>query len=153
MDRMAVVLAPGVVEHIHRSFRGHPDAEGCGFLLGRPRFGQIFVEEAILAENLAPPEQRAERFLIDPRRLLEVEREVEGRGGQLLGFYHTHPRSAPYPSRIDLQFMALWPGTLWLIAGQHPVESPTLRVWSLDDATPPQLRELPILSGELPTSS
>jgi proteasome lid subunit RPN8/RPN11 len=43
--------------------------------------------------------------------------EIEDAGLDLGGIYHSHTRTAPYPSQTDINFAANWPGTEWLIVG------------------------------------
>jgi len=40
--------------------------------------------------------------------------KAEENGLQLIGFYHSHP-AAPRPSPINLDYMKLWPHSIWLI--------------------------------------
>ena len=42
------------------------------------------------------------RFLIDPKDHIDARRIARGRGLDVIGFYHSHPHSDPYPSPTDL---------------------------------------------------
>jgi len=57
------------------------------------------------------------KFEIDPDELLRLWKEIEGEGCELGGIYHSHVRSAPYPSQTDVNFAANWPGVEWVIVG------------------------------------
>ncbi len=57
------------------------------------------------------------RFEIDPRELLALYNEIDGQGLDLGAIYHSHVRSAPYPSQTDINFAAGWPGVEWIIVG------------------------------------
>lgn len=77
------------------------------------------------------------RFNIDGREILRVIDEVEGAGEQLGAIYHSHTRSAPYPSQTDIGFALVdgrgdqwWPGTLYLIVGLAGDE-PEVRLWDI----------------------
>jgi proteasome lid subunit RPN8/RPN11 len=70
-------------------------AECCGVLVGA---GELVVE-AVPAKNLSPDPNR---FLLDPRTHIAAEREARGRGLAVVGFYHSHPHSAPRPSPTDI---------------------------------------------------
>jgi proteasome lid subunit RPN8/RPN11 len=72
-----------------------PD-ECCGLLLGRD--GEIV--EAIRARNIAA--DPAARFVIDPADHFGAIRTARARSLEIVGFYHSHPRSAPAPSPRDL---------------------------------------------------
>jgi proteasome lid subunit RPN8/RPN11 len=84
-----------------------PD-ECCGLLLGR---GDEIVE-ALPARNIA--DQPASRFLIDPHDHIECRREARARGLEVVGFYHSHPRSSSEPSPRDLDEFS-YPGHLYAI--------------------------------------
>jgi proteasome lid subunit RPN8/RPN11 len=69
--------------------------ECCGLLLGNDQL----VSEARPARNVA--EQRATRFVIDPRDHFNAIRAARERSLEIVGYYHSHPRSAPIPSDTD----------------------------------------------------
>ena len=55
---------------------------------------------------------------------IDGERGAAGRstrsrsdGWELGAIYHSHTRSAPYPSQTDINFAANWPGLEWIIVG------------------------------------
>ncbi|HEV8211815.1 MAG TPA: M67 family metallopeptidase, partial [Vicinamibacterales bacterium] len=82
--------------------------ECCGLLLGR---GDEIVE-ARPARTIA--DQPASRFLIDPHDHIEGRREARTRGLEVVGFYHSHPRSSSEPSPRDLDEFS-YPGHLYAI--------------------------------------
>ncbi len=84
-----------------------PD-ECCGLLLGR---GDEIVE-AVRARNIA--EEPATRFLVDPEDHFKARRAARERGLEVVGFYHSHPGSAPEPSPRDLAEFS-YPGHLYAI--------------------------------------
>ena len=84
-----------------------PD-ECCGLLLGR---GDEIVE-ALPARNIA--HRPASRFLIDPQDHITGRREARARGLDVVGFYHSHPRSVTEPSVRDLDEFT-YPGHLYAI--------------------------------------
>ena len=45
--------------------------------------------------------QPTTRYVIDPREQLAAFRSMDSAGEQLLGIYHSHPVSQPYPSPTD----------------------------------------------------
>ncbi|MEM0011122.1 MAG: Mov34/MPN/PAD-1 family protein, partial [Candidatus Bathyarchaeia archaeon] len=55
-----------------------------------------------------------ELFEVDPEEFLAEFIKSEREGLQHIGFFHSHPGTTE-PSKIDLKFMELWPGTIWLI--------------------------------------
>ena len=57
------------------------------------------------------------KFEIDSLELLELRGSIEGEGFEMGAVYHSHVRSAPYPSQTDINFAASWPGVEWIIVG------------------------------------
>ena len=55
-------------------------------------------------------------------------------GTDLLAIYHSHPTSAPVPSRRDLAGNTYGPDIPWLIVGLAAGE-PEVRVWRLADTS------------------
>ena len=82
-------------------------AECCGLLVGQ---GEAILE-AVPISNLA---NDPGRYLLDPKEHIEARRTARERGLTVLGFYHSHPRSAPEPSPTDLA-EASYPDHLYLI--------------------------------------
>ena len=81
--------------------------ECCGILIGSG--GRI--DEATPARNLA---EGPSRFLIDPADHIAARRAARSRGLEVVGFYHSHPRSAASPSPTDLA-EAAYPEAVHLI--------------------------------------
>jgi proteasome lid subunit RPN8/RPN11 len=68
--------------------------ECCGLLLGH---GDTIVE-AVPPRNIA---DAPTRFLIDPKDHIDRRRDARQRGLDVVGFYHSHPRSPALPSETD----------------------------------------------------
>jgi [CysO sulfur-carrier protein]-S-L-cysteine hydrolase len=73
-------------------------------------------------QNVAQNPQLA--YEAAPEDLFAAQREMRERGEQLLGIYHSHPRSAqPSPSQTDVR-LAYYPQAVYFIVGfdnGHPV--------------------------------
>jgi [CysO sulfur-carrier protein]-S-L-cysteine hydrolase len=67
------------------------------------------------------------RFEVDGRELLRAIDAIERDGYELGGIYHSHTRTAPYPSQTDISFAANWPGLEWIIVGLADGEPPPVR--------------------------
>jgi proteasome lid subunit RPN8/RPN11 len=72
------------------------------------------------------------RFEIEPKELLKLSNACEELG-RLGAIYHSHVRSAPYPSQTDINFSAGWPGVEWIIVGLAEREAPEVRSYLIDD--------------------
>jgi [CysO sulfur-carrier protein]-S-L-cysteine hydrolase len=72
------------------------------------------------------------RFNVHPQDLIRIITEIDDAEQELVGIYHSHPRSEAYPSQTDINLAASWPDPLWLIcslAGDEPV----VRAFSIRD--------------------
>lgn len=95
------------------------------------------AERVIELENLAASPLR---FEVDGPVLLRTLDEIEDGGAELGCIYHSHTRSAPYPSQTDINFAAGWPGVEWLIVGTKS-EEPEVRSYLITDG---QVTEVPV---------
>ena len=115
-------------EIVAHALRDAPD-ECCGLVVGRD--GTASSARAL--ENLAASPFR---FDIDGRELIAFAFADEGED-ELVAIYHSHTRSAPYPSQTDVNFAAGWPGVEWLIVGIPKAKDaePEVRSYLIDDGT------------------
>lgn len=116
--------------------------EGCGLLLGYPAEDGVRVSRLLPCPNVAPPERRAHFFVIDPRVVINVRRSLRGTPEQVVGFYHSHPDAAAAPSSEDMEYIRLWPETVWLIVPVAAGEPGEARAWWLDEVEDERAREL-----------
>ncbi len=100
-------------------------AECCGLLLGRAEE----IVEAVRTRNIA--EQQATRFLIDPRDHIDGRRDARRRGLDVVGFYHSHPRSPAEPSDTD-RAEASYADHLYLIVSLAS-DPPVVSAFALED--------------------
>ena len=70
--------------------------EGCGLLLGT---SEGVVLEVVPSENVA---HSARVYEIDSRVLLRAFRRADDGGAQVIGVFHSHTHSDPYPSPTDV---------------------------------------------------
>jgi proteasome lid subunit RPN8/RPN11 len=80
------------------------------------------------------------RFEISGKALLSLLDDIEDAGEQLGGIYHSHTRSAPYPSQTDINFAAGWPGIEWLIVGTK-TGHPEVKSYLIEDG---QVSDVPV---------
>jgi proteasome lid subunit RPN8/RPN11 len=88
---------------------GYPD-EICGILVG-PRGGRT-ATEAKRAGNLIVERSR-DRYEIDPRDHIRIQKEADAAGLDILGYYHSHPDHPAQASRFDTE--RAWAGYVYLI--------------------------------------
>jgi len=88
--------------------------EGCGVLVGRfGSDGSKSVEATVRCHN-----QRSDslhnRYGIDPRDVVRIQREARERTQDIIGFYHSHPDHPARWSQTDLA-EAHWTGCSYVI--------------------------------------
>jgi [CysO sulfur-carrier protein]-S-L-cysteine hydrolase len=82
-----------MIEHCLRAF---PE-EGCGLLVGELETGLVI--QAIGTRNAAAS---ARVYEIDSRDYLRIDREAETAGQAIIGVFHSHTHTDPYPSPTDV---------------------------------------------------
>jgi proteasome lid subunit RPN8/RPN11 len=139
-------LNPSQSDQIRQhSAREYPN-ECCGILLGRADGEDKEVWEVVPLKNLrldaveaaktlpleSPGlESERNRFLIDPRDQIRVEKEARARGLVVLGYYHSHPDHPARPSNYDREHA--WPWYSYLIVSVQGGEPRDLTSWVLTD--------------------
>ena len=126
--RIGRALLDEIVAH---ALRDAPN-ECCGLVVGRD--GTATAVHAL--ENIAASPFR---FNIDGRELIPyafVDEDDED-AERLTAIYHSHTRSAAYPSQTDVNFAAGWPGVEWLIVGVPRAgdAEPAVHSYLIDDGT------------------
>jgi proteasome lid subunit RPN8/RPN11 len=124
-------IAPGLLAEIVDHALERPDEEVCGVVAVR---GAGEAREAVAVHRARNVHETALRFEIDPRELLELYTTIEDQGLELGAIYHSHVRSAPYPSQTDVNFAAGWPGVEWIIVGLTDRANPDVRSYLIDGA-------------------
>src|SRR5437773_9769921 len=69
------------------------------------------------------------RFLVRPSDYREAERRASELGGELLGFYHSHPDHPARPSQYDLDHA--WPTFAYIIVSVREGVSGDMTSWRL----------------------
>ena len=127
--------------------------EGCGLLIGYLGEGDVRVTRALPCPNVAAREEQTHRFVIDPRAVLNVRRSLRNTAESVVGFYHSHPDAPAMPSTTDMEFIRLWPETVWLIVPVAGGEVGEPRAWWLDDVDSPRPRELTVHVPPVPAAA
>ena len=60
---------------------------------------------------------------------------IEGDGLEIGAIYHSHTRTAPYPSQTDINFAVNWPGVEWIIVGLADPSAPEIRSYLIEKGT------------------
>jgi len=78
------------------------------------------------------------RFRLNPHDHIRAMREARARQMDVVGFYHSHPRSRAYPSETDVAESG-YAGALHLIAGEGE-SGPETRLFVIDGASVEEIR-------------
>jgi len=101
--------------------------ECCG-LLGGDQHGK--AASIYKLRNVAS--RKIDSYEAAPEDLFAAQREMRERGEQLLGIYHSHPRSAePTPSQTDVR-LAYYPQAVYFIVGLAAGE-PVMRAFRISE--------------------
>ena len=80
--------------------RSYPH-ECCGILLGNVVEGHRQVTLTLTCENMRV-DSPADRYSINPERVIAALKLARSRGENIIGFYHSHPDHSPNYSSTDL---------------------------------------------------
>ena len=126
---MYLWLKPQLAQEIAAYARAAQPNECCGVILG---MGEI-AEQIIPIPNIA--NEPKYNYYMDEQSLLkalyQAEQAEQAEQAQLevIGFYHSHPRTDPIPSATDKQ-LATYPDVAYVIAGLRNGEA-HLAAWSI----------------------
>ena len=98
-----------IIEIARHAEEGYP-YEICGILIG-PR-GARRATRAVRARNTVT-DRAGDRYEIDPRDLIRIQRETDAGGQDVIGYYHSHPDHPARPSIFDAE--RAWAGPIYVI--------------------------------------
>ena len=116
------------IEEIKRIAQETYPHECCGLLVGSVENGVKTVTEFIPAENQRN-DSPANRYLITPDLLNEVEEKLKDTGFAILGFFHSHPDVPAQPSAYDQEHA--WPWYSYLIVSVLKGKAEEFHNWRL----------------------
>ena len=100
--------------------------ECCGALVGR---GSRVTATVALPNTTEEGPRR--RFMVRPSDYRMAEQKASELGGDLLGFYHSHPDHPARPSQYDLDHA--WPTFAYIIVAVAEGKSQAMTVWYLKE--------------------
>jgi proteasome lid subunit RPN8/RPN11 len=133
MSATAVLLDAGVPDVIRRHGEETFPHECCGALIGVAAGSDgasVRVTAAVPLPNTTEEGPRR-RFLVRPADYRLAEQQASGLGGELLGFYHSHPDHPARPSQFDLDHA--WPNFAYVIVSVMAGVSRAMTVWFLKE--------------------
>jgi len=90
--------------------------ECCGVLLGQMDENGVRAVTSVARAGNTRTDSAHNRYNIDPKELIRIQREGRERGEDIIGFYHSHPDHPAQWSQTDLA-EAHWFGCSYVITG------------------------------------
>jgi [CysO sulfur-carrier protein]-S-L-cysteine hydrolase len=118
-------IAQSLIDEIAAHAREDLPNECCGMVGGG-------AEEARTVYPAENAEASPLRYSIDAKEQFRLMRAIEDAGEELVAIYHSHTKSAAYPSQTDVN-LAGWPDAVYLIASLADPEAPDLKGFWIRD--------------------
>jgi [CysO sulfur-carrier protein]-S-L-cysteine hydrolase len=119
-----VRIARELVDEIVAHARREAPNECCGMVAARDgRAVQVYPATNAAASPL--------RYQVEPHDQYRIETAIDDAGLELGAIYHSHTRSAPYPSQTDIN-LAFHPDAVYVIIGLA-AEEPEVRAYRIAD--------------------
>ena len=117
-------LPAGLAEAIVAQARDEFPNECCGLIAGRDG-----VATRVLPATNA--EGTPFMYVMDPREQMDLMEQIEDAGDDVLAIYHSHTRSAAYPSKTDVE-LAFFSEPLYVIVSLQDEGNPVIRAFHLE---------------------
>jgi proteasome lid subunit RPN8/RPN11 len=117
--RLPRALADELVAHANLDLPN----ECCGMIGGREGV-------ATTVYRAANTEASPFMYVMDPREQLRIMDGIDDAGDDLMAIYHSHTRSAAFPSRTDVE-LAFFGQTLYVIVSLADPDAPEIRAFHL----------------------
>ena len=117
--------AQQIIDHMIREVPN----ECCGIVAGQ---GGRSTRVYAIVNSAGTPD----RYLMDAQEQLDAMLDAQRNGWDLLAFYHSHPRTAPIPSQVDVR-MALqsgWLDVYYVLASLENANAPELRAYTIEQS-------------------
>ena len=117
------VPQPLLDEMIEHTKADDPD-ECCGLIGG--------VEgEAITLQRMENIAHSPLRYEMDSKEQLQIYKEILEAGHEIVGIYHSHTRTAAYPSQTDINLASGWPDAVYFIVSLENPDEPYVRGFNI----------------------
>ena len=119
-------ISQALIDEMVAHARADLPNECCGMIGGRDGAATSVVR----VENAAASPLRYE---MDPQGQYDALKRIEDGGEELIGIYHSHTRSAAYPSQTDVNEARMWPEQAYVIVSLENEEAPDVKAYDLAD--------------------
>ena len=119
-------IAQSLIDEMVAHAREDLPNECCGMVGGTD--GE--ASTVIRVENAAASPLR---FEMDPQGQYNALKAIEDDGKELLAIYHSHTKSAAYPSQTDVNQAVNWPDAIYLIVSLEDENAPDVKGYWLKE--------------------
>jgi proteasome lid subunit RPN8/RPN11 len=119
-------IAQSLIDEMVAHAREDLPNECCGMIGGRD--GEA-AEVIRVANSAASPL----RYEMDPQAQYDALKSIEDGGAELLGIYHSHTKSAAYPSQTDVNQAEHWPDQVYVIVSLADEDAPEVKAYLLKE--------------------
>src|SRR4051794_38206586 len=119
--RISRALLDDVIAHA----RADAPNECCGMIASRDG-------EAVAVHRARNAAASPLRYEIEGMEQYKIQSAIEDAGLELGAIYHSHTRSAPYPSQTDIN-LAFYPESLYVIVGVKDRDAPEVKAYRIED--------------------
>jgi proteasome lid subunit RPN8/RPN11 len=122
----ALKISQALIDEMVAHAREDLPNECCGMVGGRDGAAATVIR---VANSAASPL----RYEMDPQEQYNALKSIEDGGGELLAIYHSHTKSAAYPSQTDVNQAVAWPEQVYLIVSLADEDTPDVKGYLLRD--------------------
>jgi proteasome lid subunit RPN8/RPN11 len=119
-------ISQSLIDEMVAHARADLPNECCGMVGGRDGEASVVIP----VENAAASPLR---FEMDPQGQYDALKAIEDDGGELLAIYHSHTKSAAYPSQTDVNQAVNWPDAIYVIVSLQDEDAPDVKGYWLKD--------------------
>jgi proteasome lid subunit RPN8/RPN11 len=119
-------IAQSLVDRMVAHAREDLPNECCGMLGGRDGEASVVIPVANAAASPL-------RYEMDPQGQFDALKAIEDDGMELLAIYHSHTKSAAYPSQTDVNQAVAWPDQIYVIVSLADEDAPDVKAYLLKD--------------------
>jgi proteasome lid subunit RPN8/RPN11 len=121
-------IAQSLIDEMVAHARADLPNECCGMVGGGD--GEASVVIPVVNSAASPL-----RFEMDPQGQYNALKAIEDEGEEMLAIYHSHTKSAAYPSQTDVNQAVNWPDAIYLIVSLQDEDAPEVKGYWLKDLT------------------
>jgi proteasome lid subunit RPN8/RPN11 len=119
-------IAQSLIDEMVAHAREELPNECCGMVGGAGDEASVVVS---VVNSAASPL----RFEMDPQGQYNALKSIEDDGREMLAIYHSHTKSAAYPSQTDVNQAVNWPDAIYLIVSLQDPDAPEVKGFWLKD--------------------